>query len=539
MAVIRITPLTTLTLTTELHLVLCDDDHPLSPTAARAACAAVATAAATSPSSSAAPLELIVHGVVANRRSMGGVVFIDLTIPDATATRSALQVVVCPNDLTDGLRGLALQLALRRQSAIRVAGLAGSSRSGEPSLLARSLRLLGLPPDPAALLKTARLLASTSDLPAEEAAEALGCSLEALYELVHSIEAADGAEDSSNAEATAHARALAATLRKWRQQQQQQQGGAGASLLLLRGRRERPPRFSPAELTLLRELSSRHTEWALEHITCLAPLREVAGALSGPLAPERGLPEGLGEAEREVRLAYYREKKVPQLRWMLRQARELVEARLSARAAAAAAVVTMGGGERSGSAERTPLRVVDLGCGKGDFSLLLAAAMPTLQVLGVDTNADAIEYAQQRAAIAGLPNARFQTADATALSGDGTALLVALHACGGLSDVALRLAASWGASCLICTCCFGKHRALSPAAEWDLPNGEEAKDVLCRMADCVDPSVSDEARRVVSCLRLQSLRRQMRPSSRVARASIRTFPSDYSRQNVVLCAACE
>ena len=126
-----------------------------------------------------------------------------------------------------------------------------------------------------------------------------------------------------------------------------------------------------------------------------------------------------------------------------------------------------------------------------------------------------------------------------ALSGDGTALLVALHACGGLSDVALRLAASWGASCLICTCCFGKHRALSPAAEWDLPNGEEAKDVLCRMADCVDPSVSDEARRVVSCLRLQSLRRQMRPSSRVTRASIRTFPSDYSRQNVVLCAACE
>ena len=164
--------------------------------------------------------------------------------------------------------------------------------------------------------------------------------------------------------------------------------------------------------------------------------------------------------------------------------------------------------------------------------------MPSLCVLGVDTNADAIAYAERRAAVAGLRNAHFQAADGAALAGEGTTLLVALHACGGLSDVALRLAASWGASCLICTCCFGKHRALSPAADWALLGGEDAKDVLCRMADCVDPTVSAEARRVVSSLRLESLRRQMRPESRVARSSIRTFPSDYSRQNVVLCAAC-
>ena len=65
------------------------------------------------------------------------------------------------------------------------------------------------------------------------------------------------------------------------------------------------------------------------------------------------------------------------------------------------------------------------------------------------------------------------------------------------------------------------------------------KDVLCRMADCVEPEISAEARRVVSSLRLQALRRQMRPGSAVACASMRTFPETYSRQNVVLCAACE
>ena len=40
-------------------------------------------------------------------------------------------------------------------------------------------------------------------------------------------------------------------------------------------------------------------------------------------------------------------------------------------------------------------------------------------------------------------------------------VVVALHACGGLSDVALRLSAACGASALVCTCCFNKHRPAS------------------------------------------------------------------------------
>ena len=546
-AVLRLTPLSTLKLHVELRVLLLETSHlgvPLTPQAARAI---VTNATASAPGAGA--LGLNVHGIVEKRRSMGGVVFIDLTMPGDGSSCTPLQVVVCPSDLTGGLRGLALQITLRRHSAIRIEGVAGASRSGEPSLLARSLHLLGLPADHAAILKVVRLLVSSDDLPAEQAAEALGCSLEDLYDLAHALEAAEDAGEGEEAVAK-RARSLASSLRRLSQQRAQH---GDQSLLHVRGRRERPPRFASAELSLLSRLAAAHADMTPVHTTALAPAAEVDAALRGPLAPECGLPAELPPAEREVRLAYYHQKKVPQLRWMLHQAKELLEARAAADGRRAAPPLA----PRPARPPAPPPLVVDLGCGKGDFTLLLAAALPSLRVLGIDTNADAIKYAETRALAAGLRNVRFQMANAAELMGsatessasadewhrwqadDGAALLVALHACGGLSDVALRLAAACGASCLVCTCCFGKHRALSPASDWSFSGGEDEKDVLCRMADCVEPEISAEARRVVSSLRLQALRRQMRPGSAVACASMRTFPETYSRQNVVLCAACE
>ena len=123
-------------------------------------------------------------------------------------------------------------------------------------------------------------------------------------------------------------------------------------------------------------------------------------------------------------------------------------------------------------------------------------------------------------------------------------LVVALHACGGLSDVALTVAARSGASCLVCTCCFGQHRALSPAASWGCPPAatsgldEAGKDVLCRMADSVEPAIANEARRIISSFRLGRLRASVRADRRLVDATIRTFPAAFSRQNVVLSAVC-
>ena len=232
-------------------------------------------------------------------------------------------------------------------------------------------------------------------------------------------------------------------------------------------------------------------------------------------------------------------------------------------------------------------------------------------MLGVDDNPAAIAHARERAAAASLPNASFACEDASQLeqrlkqtreqeegleqgrahiSGGAGArisqrelgisqrelgisqrelgevdVVVALHACGGLSDVALGVSAACGASALVCTCCFNKHRRLCPAAAWGIR--EPQKDLLCRMADSDQPLVQAEARRTVSCLRLDALQRRheqeearggggasggggARGAVGVAaggagsgggaggavRCSIKRFPESYSKQNTVLVA---
>lgn len=54
-------------------------------------------------------------------------------------------------------------------------------------------------------------------------------------------------------------------------------------------------------------------------------------------------------------------------------------------------------------------QAVDLGCGAGATSLALAAARPSLSVLGVDLSESLVAVAQQRAADQALTNARFTT----------------------------------------------------------------------------------------------------------------------------------
>ena len=116
----------------------------------------------------------------------------------------------------------------------------------------------------------------------------------------------------------------------------------------------------------------------------LAPLDETT---LGALHPARALPAGLGDAEAALRLKYVGEKKVPQLRWVLHQLHGLMRARA-----------------RAGARVR---RVVDLGCGRADLSLLLARLHPHVRVLALDSNEAAVADARARAAAARLDNVRF------------------------------------------------------------------------------------------------------------------------------------
>ena len=480
---------------------------------------------------------LCVIGKVANVRTMRRSTFLDLV--DASESKidgstSSIQVVVSEPELKCGIRGLALSLLLRRHSGLNVCGTLGHTRSGQVSLFASSLGLDTLPPDPSALLKAARLVACSA-LSMSTVAAATGAAAEEMDAIVRAIIEED---ETGGMQAELEVRdvcfdceepALTTAASLARQLSARMRSGCVRS--------HRPPRFSATELGFLDGVGARWsaTDWRVELSTRLAPESRISACLQGALDPENGLPADLPAAESEVRRAYLREKKVPQLRWMLWHVEQLLAARSSPQT-----------------------RILDLGCGKGDLALLLAASMPERVVFGIDTNKAAIAAARSRAAAAGLSNAHFTCGDARTLlqhdstggtrrqadSGDGAGslsdlhgvdALVALHACGGLSDTALAIAAQFGASALVCSCCFNKHRRMSPAADWGLQESE--KDVLCRMADCMDPTISAEARRVISGMRLaraSAISKSARGGRMVKQTRIYMFPEAFSRQNFVL-----
>ena len=73
--------------------------------------------------------------------------------------------------------------------------------------------------------------------------------------------------------------------------------------------------------------------------------------------------------------------------------------------------------------------VIDVGCGAGVTATTIAAAYPSTTCIGYDPSTVAIELATQRAADAGLDNARFVEAGAADLPSDGAADLVLCFDC--------------------------------------------------------------------------------------------------------------
>ena len=68
-----------------------------------------------------------------------------------------------------------------------------------------------------------------------------------------------------------------------------------------------------------------------------------------------------------------------------------------------------------GAVERleTGAKVADVGCGHGASTVLMAQTYPNSTFVGYDYHAESVRVAAERAAEAGVPNARFEVADAT------------------------------------------------------------------------------------------------------------------------------
>jgi 2-polyprenyl-3-methyl-5-hydroxy-6-metoxy-1,4-benzoquinol methylase len=144
-------------------------------------------------------------------------------------------------------------------------------------------------------------------------------------------------------------------------------------------------------------------------------------------------------------------KKLPQLEWMLQQVEAICQSHADY-------------GKR-------PLQILDVGGGKGLLATHLAGALEEVEIRVLDVDKRAIHNGRMRSERLSLP-VRFEAGDASVAQVDGIDVVVALHACGALTDVALGHAVTNQAAFVICPCCFASNPHLR------LPNGQAVEEWL-------------------------------------------------------------
>lgn len=196
------------------------------------------------------------------------------------------------------------------------------------------------------------------------------------------------------------------------------------------------------------------------------------------------------------------------------------------------------------------LKVVDIGGGKGLLSNLLAETFgeKIVDVNVVDISKSAINNGMMRAKRRGLGNIRYDAQDATTLDVAGVDVVVALHACGTLSDVALGHAVNQGAGFVICPCCFRSNphlRVPMPASREkgiQLVTAEEWLDTttglyepLKQLAEMQgDMNLSSKAMHTICGLRATAVDRLWRDKTSMVSTSIKSFPIGFSTRNLCL-----
>lgn len=113
---------------------------------------------------------------------------------------------------------------------------------------------------------------------------------------------------------------------------------------------------------------------------------------------------------------------------------------------------------RWGDAGKGPRRVVDLGCGNGYLTFVIAEALRLegieAVVEGLDVRGDVIDRANDRAAALGWSHVRFRRGSIEAAPrNDAPDLVVALHACDTATDDALAYAIATGARAILAAPC--------------------------------------------------------------------------------------
>eukprot|EP00980_Cylindrotheca_fusiformis_P029446 scaffold23476_cov125-Cylindrotheca_fusiformis.AAC.14 len=222
-------------------------------------------------------------------------------------------------------------------------------------------------------------------------------------------------------------------------------------------------------------------------------------------------------------------KKKPQLEWMGQQIRSVLASHPDF-------------GKRK-------LNILDIGGGKGSLANYLGQAMDDVYVHVVDICAGAVANGEAKARRLELP-VNFQLADASSSDLDviKADVVVALHACGHLSDIALAHAVNRDAGFVIVPCCFNSNPHLTipgpnktAVHDWlGLP--ESDWNVLKLLAEVQgDIPFANEAIGILCAVRAEAARSRMlqRGTLKGGKVEIRQFPIEYSTRNTVLVGTCD
>ena len=187
-----------------------------------------------------------------------------------------------------------------------------------------------------------------------------------------------------------------------------------------------------------------------------------------------------------------------------------------------------------------PCDVVDVGGGRGDLAMAVAALVPGTNVSVVESFAPSVHHGRERASELDLA-VDFQISSAASLTAvleeqNRRPVVMALHACGGLTDVALEACAKLRLPFCICPCCYAsqpmlRQRELAPREQ-----------LLQRLAE--SNSLQSESSQLAACainaLRLRHLDAVPKHSELTAQlppswtVRVYTFPQEWSSRNVIL-----
>jgi SAM-dependent methyltransferase len=226
---------------------------------------------------------------------------------------------------------------------------------------------------------------------------------------------------------------------------------------------------------------------------------------------------------------WWQRKKRPQLEFMGRQVQDVVQSHPEF-------------GKRK-------LRILDVGGGKGVLAHYLAQLLgDSVQVQVVDIARGAINNGMMRSKRLALASpVEFFVGDASQFENESD-IVVALHACGSLSDVALGHAVNNGAGFVICPCCFRSNPHLRVPVrhgdeivrQFELPHEwlcVDANDLetIKRIAEIQgDERLASKGMHTLCAMRAEAVRRRSDEQNACVEVSVKTFPISYSTRNFCL-----